>query len=566
MHGSPKYTAESKNLDYANPDAPKGGTLKQAAIGTLDTLNPYSLKGNAAQGLNLVYDRLMARVWDEPFTLYPLIAQSYEMPADRSGITFHLNPKARFADGSPITADDVLFSFNTLRDKGRPNMRRVYKLATSAEKIDERTIKFTFGTGYDRETPMIFAMMPILSKSWWEKRDFDATLLTPPLANGAYKIKEIDAGRRVVYERDPTYWAADLLTNKGHNNFDQIIYEYFRDDSVALEAFKAGDLDLRREYDAGKWATGYDFPAVKSGVVMTEALPHGRPERMRSFIYNTRRPIFADRAVREALSLALDFDWINANLLHGQYKRISSYFPNADLAAQEMPSEAELKLFEPFRNEVPSKAFNTAWTPPPSGTPESRRANLRRADMLLKQAGWIVKKGQRVNGKTGKPFTFEILLGAPEDEKIALAFIRDLKRLGITANARVLDSAAYIGRLNIYDFDMTLYYWLNSLSPGAEQSLYWGCAAAKENGRWNYAGICNAAVDALSMSIAQTTSRDDLLATAHALDRVLMQGYYAIPLHYVGKDFVAHKATVKRPSTVPLYGMVQETWWSAAKK
>lgn len=531
MTGTPKYGPEHTHVDYANPNAPRGGTLKQAAIGTFDTLNPYNIKGRSALGLDLVTDRLMARVWDEPFTMYPLIAEKVTVPDDRSAITFHLNPKARFHDGTPITADDVMFSFETLREFGRPNMRRIYKLA-AAKQIDSRTITFKMGDGYDRETVMIFAMMPILSKTYWTGKTFDDTTLTAPLGSGPYKIVSFEAGRRVAYERVADYWATDLLPNKGHHNFDKIIYDYYRDDGVAFEAFKSGDLNFRREWDAGLWTSGYGFPAAADGRVKKETLQHGRPDRVRAFIFNTRRAPFDDIRVREALNLTLDFDWINKNLYHGLYKRITSYFPNTELAA-----------------DVTGPA-----------TPD-RRTAMKQADDKLKSAGWVVKNGKRINEKTGAPLTFEILLDDPANEKIALAFVRNLERLGIKPNVRVLDAAAFRGRLNEYDFDMTLYFWLSTLSPGTEQYLYWSCEAANEPGRWNYAGICDPEIDKLSKSIATAKTRGELVEKVQTLDRKLMAGHYMIPLNYNPVDYVAYWPPVRRPDTTPLYGTVAETWW-----
>lgn len=560
MHGAPKYAPGFAHLDYVNPDAPKGGTLRQAATGTFDTLNPYSIKGNAAQGLNLVYDRLMARVWDEPFTMYPLIADRVEVPEDRSSLTVHVNPQARFSDGSPITADDVIFSFETLRDSGRPNMRQIYKLCEKAEKIDDMTVKFPFGPGYNRETAMIFAMMPVLSKKWWSGRTFDSAVLETPVTNGPYKIAAVEPGRRIVYQRDPGYWAKDLPVNVGQYNFDRISWDYYRDDTVSLEAFKSGAYDLRREFDAGKWAANYDFPAAKDGRVTLEALPHGRPERVRAFIFNARRAPFDDIRVRKALDLLVDFDWMNANLFHGLYRRIASYYPNAELAATGTPSPAELAVLEPFRDSLDPAVFGPAWTPPSTKDAAAIRANMREADALLKEAGWAVRNGMRMKG--GKPLSFEILLGAPEDEKVALAFLRPLERMGIRANVRVLDSAAYTARMNEYDFDMTLYYWLSTLSPGTEQYLYWSCEAAKQPSRWNYAGVCDPAVDAISKSIADAKDRADLVVRVHTLDRILMAGAYMIPLNYAGKDYVAYWQPLRRPETTPLYGMVTETWWA----
>lgn len=562
MHGTPKYGPDADHLSYANPAAPKGGTLRQAAIGTFDTLNPYTIKGTAAQGLSLVYDRLMARVWDEPFTMYPLIAESVEVPPDRSSLTVHINPKARFQDGSPITADDVIFSFETLRENGRPNMRRVYKLVSKAEKTDKLTVKFTLGDGYDRETVMILAMMPVLSKAWWSGRDFNATLLEPPLLNGPYRIASVDPGRQIVYERVKDYWAADLPVNKGQFNFDRMVQDYYRDDTVAFEAFKAGEFDLRREFDAGKWASAYDFAAIQKKLVTAEALPHGRPERVRSLIYNARRPPFDDRRVREALEYALDFDWINTNLYHGQYKRVASYFPNSSLAAAGPPDAAQLAVLAPWKDKLPPEVFGPAWQPPATGS-KNQRANLLKADALLKRAGWVVKGGKRVRtDDPSRAFTFEIILNAPGDEKIALAFARGLHRLGIEVTIRVLDSAAFLGRLNDYDYDMVLYDWLNTLSPGTEQVLYWGCESGKQPGRFNYAGICDPAIDAIAQSIAATTSRDELEARVRALDRVLTWGYYMIPLNYAGKDYVAYRSNLRHPATQSLYGVVLETWWA----
>ncbi len=560
MHGDAKYSADDTHLTYANPEAPKGGTLKHAAIGTFDTLNPYTIKGKAAQGLNLVYDRLMARVWDEPFTMYPLIAERVDVADNRSAITFYINTKARFHDGSPITADDVLFSFETLKTSGRPNMRQIYKLVKVAEKRGALTVHFEFGEGYDQETVMILAMMPILSKAYWEGRDFESTTLEPPIANGPYKIASVDAGRRVTYERIQDYWAADLLTNAGHHNFDRIIYDYYRDDTVAFEAFKSGDIDLRREFNAGKWVSTYDFPAIDSGEIKAEALSHSRPERVKALIFNTRRAPFNDIRVRKALSLLLDFDWINKNLFYGEYKRISSFYPNSELAAPVAPSDAELDLLSPYRNQLDRSVFGTLPEPSQNTTAANLRKNMRAADRLLRDAGWIVENGRRV--KDSNPFSFELILGAPEEEKIALHYKRTLDKLGIDITIRVMDLAAYTGRLQEYNFDMTLYHWLSSLSPGTEQSLYWGCGAADQPGRWNYAGICDPVIDILASQIAFAETRQDLVTHVHALDRLLLHGHYMVPLYYLGKDYVAYRNYIKRPDTTPLYGMVLETWWS----
>jgi microcin C transport system substrate-binding protein len=566
MHGEPKYSANDTHLEYANPDAPKNGTLKQAAIGTFDTLNPFSIKGKAAQGLNMVYDRLMGRVWDEPFTMYPLIARGYTMPDDRSSITFYLNPKARFHDGAPIAVQDVVFSFETLRDHGRPNMRKVYRLVENHTLVDSDGIQFSFSEGYDRETALILAMMPVLSKSHWSARiengeSFDSTILESPNLNGPYRIKKFDTGRSIAYERVADYWAKDLLVNKGLHNFNTITFEYFRDDTVAFEAFKTGDIDIRREWNAGHWASNYDFPAIKDGTVIKDTLPHNRTERTRGMIFNTRRAPFDDIRVRQALSMTLDFDWINKNLFAGQYRQISSYFPNSELAATGAPPAEERAILEPFKTDLDKAIFDDIT--PPSPAP-SLRENLKSADALLKDAGWDVVDGKRV--KDGTAMTFEILITAPEDEKIALNFKRSLTRLGITPSIRVLDSTAYRDRLNVYDFDMTVYYWRSSLSPGTEQILYWGCDAAKQDARWNFAGMCHPAIDAIAGKVANTTSRTSLVNHMRALDRILLAGHYMIPLYYAGEDYVAYQSRIKHPDKTPLYGMVMETWWSEAEK
>lgn len=533
MHGAPKYGPGDTHLDYANPDAPKGGTLKQSAPGTFDTLNPFSIKGTAAAGLDLTYDRLSARVWDEPFTLYPLIADRFDVPEDRSSLTVHINPKARFHDGSAITADDILFSFKTLKTHGRPNMRRVYKLAKEAEKLDAHTVKFTFSNEHDRETVMIFAMMPVLAKKWWEGRTFDSTTLDIPLTGGPYRIAVVDPGRGITYERVPDYWAKDLPTVRGHYNFDKMTYEYYRDDTVALEAFKTGDSNLRREWDAGAWVGGaYDFPAVKDGRVILEDFTHGRPDKVRAFIFNTRRAPFDDIRVREALSLLFDADWVNRNLFHGKYRRITSFFPNTDLAAPQTQDKIT-----------------------------DRRTALRRADMLLKDAGWIVRDGKRVDEVTGEPLAFDIILGSAPDEKIALALTRNLERMGIKPQVRVLDSAAFFGRLNEYDYDMVLHHWMSTLSPGTEQYLYWSCEAAEQPSRWNYAGICDPEIDRLAEEIARSRTREDLIQKTRALDSALMAGQYMIPLYYNPRDFIAYWKPLAHPQKTPLYGPVLETWW-----
>ncbi len=533
MHGMPKYDQTMTHLDYANPNAPKGGTLKHAQRGTFDSVNPFALKGKAAQGLHLVYDRLMRRVWDEPFTLYPLIAEYVEIPKDRSSITIHIDPRARFNDGSAITADDILFTYETLKTQGRPNMRRVYKLIDKTDKLTPLSLKFSFGEGYDQETAMILAMMPVLSKAYWENKTFDSATLTPPVSSGPYTIKSIDVGKNIVYERNPHYWAKDFPVNIGHYNFETISYEYYRDDSVALESFLKGDIDLRRETDSAKWHSLYnDYPAI-----LKTAFPHGRPVKIQSFIFNTRRPPFDDINVRKALNLAFDGDWINTNLYYGHKKRITSFFENSELAAP---------------------ASNTIWPPPSSKT---LRQNLRDASKLLSQAGWDTVDGVRVHRQTGTQLSFEILVQTTDHEKSALNFISHLKRLGITATIRTLDSAAFRDRLNGYEYDMIAYHWTSSLSPGTEQYQYWSCEAATQERRWNFAGICDPDIDTILKTIPETTTRESLISSVRSLDQKLRNHVLTIPLFSTPTDNYLYRESLKHTETTPLYGAVIETWW-----
>lgn len=552
MHGSPKYAAEFKNLDYVNPDAPKGGNLKLSKAGSFDNLNNHIITGNNAEGLEYVNDKLMQRVWDEPFTMYGLVAESIEVPEDRSSITFILRKEARFHDGKPMTAEDVKFSYEMYRKHGHPVRRRVYGLVTNVEIIDDHKIKFTFGEGFDRESVLILAMMPVLPKHHWEKQDISKTTLTPPLGSGPYKIIAVEPGRKLVYERVKDWWAKDLPINKGQYNFDTITYTYFRDDDIAMQAFNAGDYNLRREYDVTKWASGYN----ENPKVLKEEIAHGRPEWLKALIFNTRRPQFSDARVREALSYMFNAEWLNKNLYFGSLKKISSAYPNSELAARGKPAGEELEILEKFKEHLPSEVFGEAYQSP-SG---DMRDNQRKAVALLKEAGWLYKDQKLVNA-AGEAFAFEILLSDPNEEKIALEFARSLKKIGIDVRVRTVDSAQFSGRLEDFDYDMLLFKWINSLSPGNEQVNYWGKLSAETNGARNYAGIKNKGVDGIADSIARATTREGLVARCRALDRALMQGHYMIPLFYLGKDMVAHVADIQRPQVTPVYGIVLESWW-----
>ena len=571
MHGDPKYPASFTHFDYTNPDAPQGGTLRMGVVGSFDSLNPFIIRGQPAQGLvsmGLVYESLMARSWDEPFSLYGLIAESVEVPADRSSIVFNLRPEAHWSDGLPLTADDVLFSFTTLRDQGRPNHRTYYKKVEKAEKLGERAVKFTFKRNadgaVDREMPLIMGLMPILPEHDWKNRLFNATTLRPPVGSGPYKVAKVDVGRSIVYERDSHYWGRNVPAQRGLYNFATIRFDYYRDDGVALQAFKAGAFDLRRDLDPNKWATGYDGPALRDGRIKQTRFEHHRPEATTGFILNTRRALFKDPVLREAVGYAFDFGWINRSLFHGMYKRTESFFPNSELAATGLPEGKELSILEKYRAALSPRIF-TATPPSTDGTEESLRQNLLKAASLLKGAGYVLREGQ-LFAPDDKPVSFEILLSDPAEEKVALAWARNLRRLGIDAKPRTVDSAQYQARLNSFDYDVTTGRWFNTLSPGNEQIFFWGSAAASQNGSRNYAGIHDPVVDALANAIPSAATREDLVATTRALDRVLLTGHYVVPFYYLGADPIASWASrVDHPAVTPLYGAILESWWAVTK-
>jgi len=568
MHGEPKYAADFTHFDYVNPDAPKGSTLKLGWTGSFDSLNPFIVRGDPAMGLGsgYVYESLMARSWDEPFALYGLIAESVEVPNDRSSVIFNINPKAHWSDGLPITADDVLFSWETLRDHGKPNHRTYYKKVEKAEKLSDRRVKFTFQRNDDdsinREMPLIMGLMPILPKHDWRDRTFDETTMRIPVGSGPYKLVSIDPGRSLTYERDPNYWGRDVPAERGMFNFERIRIDYYRDDNIALEAFKAGQYDWRRENNATKWATAYDVPAVKDGRIKLERFPHHRPEPATGFVFNTRRPLLQDPVLRAALGYAFDFGWINRNLFHGEYRRTESFFPNSELAAPPLPEGKELEVLEKYKAQLPADIFTTPVTPPETdGTEQSLRNNLRKAADTLRDAGYTLRNDQ-LFASSGTPVAFEILLNDPADEKVALSWARDLKRLGVKADVRTVDSAQYQARLANFDFDVTIGKWINTLSPGNEQIFYWSSNAADQKGSRNYAGVHDPVVDALAVSIPAARTREELIAEVHALDRVLMRGHYVVPFYYLGSDRIAYWAAhLRHPDTSPLYGVVMEDWW-----
>ncbi|MBI1273617.1 MAG: ABC transporter substrate-binding protein [Alphaproteobacteria bacterium] len=570
MHGAPKYPDGFKHFDYVNPDAPKDGTLHMAQTGSFDSLNPFIVRGAAAAGIPYIYDTLMARSRDEPFTLYGLIAQRVDVPADRSSMTIYLDKRARWHDGVPMTAADVIFSWQTLRKFGRPNHRAYYARA-KAEQLDRSTVRFTFTPDadgkIDRELPLIFGLMTVLPKHYWQSETFNATTLTPPVGSGPYRIAAVDPGRSITYERVTDYWAADLPANRGLYNFDKIVFDYYRDDAVALQAFKAGQADVRVETDPARWAEAYESSALASGKIKQELLKNERADVARAFAFNLRRPLFQDPVLREAIASTFDFNWVNRALFYGMAKRTASYFPNSALAATGTPGTNELKYLTQLQEGLPQRLFNLpveAIVPPGDaenpGGPEAMRPVLREQSEKLRAAGYTLRFGELVTPK-GVPVAFELLLGDPADEKIALAFARGLAPLGIKVTVRTADGAQYAARLTQFDYDMASVSWFNSLSPGNEQQVYWGSRAADQKGSRNYPGVKSEAVDRLIRAIPLTSSRTALIAAARALDRILLWGFYTVPLYYLGVDYVASWEGIAHPAEMPLYGFVLESWW-----
>lgn len=562
MHGEPKYGPDFTHFDYVNPDAPKGGSLKQAATGTFDSLNPWIIKGRAASGLSLTYDTLMTSANDEPFTEYGLVAETIEVPEDRSWAVFTLRPEARFHDGEPITADDVVFSFNILREKGAPMFRYYYGGVEKVTAEGPHRVRFTFVPGDNRELPLILGQMPILPKHYWDGREFGETTLEPPVTSGPYRVGTFEVGRFITYERVEDWWAKDLPATQGFNNFDEVRYDYYRDATVALEAFKAGAFDLRVENSSKTWATGYDFPAYHQGLVVKREFMDEMPSGMQGYAFNLRRPLFQDRRVREALTYAYDFDWMNNTLSTGQLVRTESYFDNSELRARGLPSEAELALLEPWRDSLPPEVFTEEYKPPSTAPPHSLRENQLKALKLLREAGWEVVDG--VLQKDGQPFRFEILLHSPQWEATTLPYARNLARLGIQATVRTVDSAQYQNRMTTFDFDMSVVIWGQSLSPGNEQLEYFGSAAADAPGSRNYMGFKSPAADALIDKIISARSREDLVTATRALDRVLRWSILVVPHFYVPETRIALWNRFGIPEAEPMRGVDIMSWWQTS--
>src|SRR6185312_2059672 len=560
LYGDLKYKTGFTHFDYVNPDAPKGGAVKFNSIGTYDTFNPFTLKGVKAEGLGYLFDTLMVASSDEPDSQYGLVAQSVSVAPDHLSVTFELRPEARFHDGSQMTPADVIWTFDTLKAKGTPQYHLYYADVLKAEQIGEHGVKFTLRSAENRELPIILGELPVLSKKYWAGRDFEKTTLDQPLGSGPYKIASFDAGRSITYRLVPDYWAKDLPVRKGRFNFGTIRYDYYRDASVALEAFKAGQYDIRQENVAKNWATGYTSPALSAGLFKMQRIKNQVPEGMQAFAFNTRRPTFKDPRVREALGYLFDFEWANKNLFYGAYARTESYFSNSDLASSGLPSPDELKVLEPLKADIPPTVFTKPYQAPKTDGTGDIRANLRAALGLLKEAGWTIKGGKLVNDK-GEQFAFEFLNVQAEFERILLPFADNLRRIGINMNLRTIDPSQYENRLNNYDFDMVVVGIPESLTPGNEQRGYWTSAAADEPGGNNVMGVKSKAVDKLVDLIIASPDRKALVTRVHALDRVLLQSYYVIPNWHIDVFRVAYWNKFGRPKINPPYSLALDTWW-----
>ncbi len=568
MHGEPAWPASFGHPAYANPTAGKGGQLVQGVLGTFDSLNPFIVKGLPAANIrSYVIESLLARGYDEPFTLYGLLADSVETDAARTFVAFTINPAARFADGRSVTPADVIFSWELLRDKGRPNYRTYYAKVTKAQAIGTNGVRFDLAGVDDRELPLIIGLMPVLAKHATNPDTFEDTTFEPTLGSGPYTVSAVKPGESVTFRRDPNYWGRDLAINRGLWNFDTIRFDYYRDGNTHFEAFKKGSYDLRMETDPGRWQTAYDFPALRDGSVVKEEFPYGLPKGMQGLVFNARRPIFADIRVREAILQLFDFEWINHNYFFDLYKRTASYFDGCDLSAHGVTANArERELLTPFPGAVRADIMDGSWTPPVSDGSGRDRTGLQHAFTLFTQAGYELKGTELVHRASGKPFAFEILTTTRDQERLALAFVRNLKRAGINAQVRSIDATQFERRRIGFDFDMMEYRWEQSLSPGNEQYFYWGSAAADQQGSRNYMGVKSSAVDTLIAAMLSATDRDDFVAATRALDRVLLSGFYVVPLYFPPKQWVARWKRIEHPSATSLFGYLPETWWHGDAK
>lgn len=564
-----KYPADFKHFEWVNPDAPKGGRLAligPAARTTFDNLNAFILKGDAAQGLDLLFDSLMTRSTDEPDAVYGLVARSAELAPDRSAVTFRMHPEAKFADGTAVTSADVVFSFDTLKAKGHPNIRAQLRDIASATAVDAHTVRFDFTGELARDLPLVAAGLPILSKTYYATREFDQTTLDPPLGSGPYRIGEFNQGSFVSYRRREDYWGKDLPVNRGRFNFDEVRYLYFRDRSAELLALQAGEFDLREEFTAVAWVTGYDVPAVKAGKLLRIALPDESPSGAQGFFLNTRRPKLSDARVRKALDYVFDFQFANKSIFHDLYTRTESFFENSPMKATGKPSAGELALLLPFKASLPPEVFDEVYRPPVSDGSGKDRKLLQAADKLLIEAGWTVKNGARVNPK-GEVLDLEFLIVDPVSERVLSNYVENLKRLGLAISIRRVDPAQYQRRVKSFDFDVVTARYSLRLTPGVELRSYWASETANMDGSLNLAGISSPAIDALIGKVVEAKSRAELEVVTRSLDRVLRAGHYWVPQWYKPIHHIAHWDRFSRPAIKPRYdrGIVDTWWYDAAK-
>ena len=567
LHGQPAYPPSFTHFAYVRPDAPKGGVVRLAELGTFDNLNPHILKGIAAPGSDLVFETLMKRAEDEPFSQYGYIAETVRVHEGYAGVTYTLRPEARWHDGSRITAADVVFSFKTLTEKGHPSYRAYYSHVKDVRADSDSQVTFTFDMKGNRELPLIVGEMPVISRAYWKDKAFEKTTQTPPMGSGPYKVESFDPGRRITYTRVKNWWAQNLPVNKGMYNFDTVVYDMYRDQTVLVQAFFAGAYDIRAENIAKAWEVEYDQPPVRNGLIVKREIKHSLPVGMQAFVFNIRRDKFKDIRVRKAINYAFDFEWSNKQIAFGKYKRNASYFENADLAGHQLPDAAELKILEPFKKDLPPEVFTDVFeNPKTSGDGTDLRRNLKAARDLLTEAGYMMNKNGRLE-KDGVPLTFEFLLYTPAFERWVNPFILNLKKLGIEATLRTIDMAQYQNRLNDFDFDIVVHSFPQSLSPGNEQRDFFGSDKADQPGSRNMIGIKNPVIDRLIEGLVKAETREDLRAYTRAIDRVLLWNYYLIPQWYIDYHRIAYWDKFGRPETAPKYGLgVPETWWYDSAK
>ena len=561
LYDACKYPADYKHFDYVNPAAIKGGSVKLAEVGTFDNLNPFILKGVKAPGIGDLFESLMVQSLDEPQTMYGLVAETITVPADNSYAEFVMRKEAHWRDGTPMTPEDVVFSFDTLKNKGDPTFKILYASVEKCEKTGDQSVKFTFTDTKNRELPLIVAQLPLISKTYYATHDFEKTTLEAPMGSGPYDVESVDQGRSIIYKKVDNYWAKDLPVTAGQFNFAHIRYDMYRDENVALEALKSGDYDFRREYIARNWATAYDAPAVKDGRIIKREIPDQTPQGMQAFIYNTRRDKFADARVREAIDLTLDYEWLNKTIFYGAYVRNASFFENTDFQAKGAPTGKELELLKPFEKELPPELFAGVYKNPVTDGSGNARDTLLKAQKLLEQAGWMIKDGHRVNDK-GEALVIEFLLQQPTMERVIGPMRKNLERLGITSSIRIVDNSQYQKRTDEHDFDI-ISIWVNRgvFFPGNEQTALWNSSQADVKGGNNLSGVKSKVIDSLLDALTKAKNKEDLLAAGRALDRVLLWQHYVIPNWHSGVFRVAYWNKFGLPDTLPKYNLGFQTWW-----